>query len=129
MVKEFGKDTGIPYKRILRRKRDTKQQHTMEKSEDRYENVKDSISVDFDVSGKNILVFDNVCISGATFDEVLSKLKKAGANKVIFFCLGLGSKAKESDFDINKNFKHKASHIIENWHWPKVPKAKRISRK
>lgn len=115
----FSKSTNIPYVKILKRNKPIKKQHELDNINERIENVKGSISVDFDVSNKNILVFDNTSTTGLSFEEIQIELKSKGANKIIFFCIGLGSKHKEFDFDINSNTILKATHIIENWHWPK----------
>jgi phosphoribosylpyrophosphate synthetase len=103
----------------LKRNKSIKKQHELDNINERIENVKGSISVDFDVSNKNILVFDNTSTTGLSFEEIQIELKSKGANKIIFFCIGLGLKHKEFDFDINSNTILKATHIIENWHWPK----------
>lgn len=125
LVFSFSQYTKIPYSNILRRNRTIKKQHELNKINERIENVKNSISIEsIDISNKNILVFDNTSISGLSCEEILIELKRKGAEKVIFFCIGLGYKHKEFDFDINSNTTLKATHIIENWHWPKSDKRK-----
>lgn len=120
LVISFSQYTKIPYSDILTRNKTIKKQHELNTINERIENIKGSISVKFDVSNKNILVFDNTSISGLSFEEILIELKNKGANEIIFFCIGLGCKQKEFDFDINSNTILKATHIIENWHWPKT---------
>lgn len=120
LVISFSKYTNIPYSNILKRNRDIKKQQELDTINERIENVKNSISIEsIDVSNRNILVFDNTSTSGLSCEEILIELKSKGANKIIFFCIGLGYKHKEFDFDINSNTILKATHIIENWHWPK----------
>ena len=119
LVLSFSQYTNIPYSNILKRNKSIKKQHELDNINERIENVKGSISIDFDVSNKNILVFDNTSTTGLSFEEIQIELKSKGANKIIFFCIGLGLKHKEFDFDINSNTILKATHIIENWHWPK----------
>jgi predicted amidophosphoribosyltransferase len=112
------KRTSIPFKQILRRKRLVEKQHELKTSEERFENVKDSIEITEDVKGKNVLVLDNTCSTGANCREVYDQLKKAGAGDIFFFCFGLGYKAKHLDFDFNETYPKKASKIIKDYNWP-----------
>jgi len=124
-AREFAGAVGVPCKQVIRRNRTIKSQHELENMDERIENVKGSIEVTEDVKGKSMLVLDNLCITGASSQEVFDALKNAGAKEVYFICFGLGSKGKESDFDINPAFKGKASDMVAKWHWPKVSTEKR----
>ena len=85
--------------------------------------VEDSINVNVNIKDKTILVFDNTVITGATVTEVFHKLKNKGAKDIIFFCIGLGAKAKDIDFDLNPVMKKgHASQIMQGFTWPKVSK-------
>ena len=126
---EFSKRTGIPYKQVLRRVKDTKSQHELTKKEEREVNVKDSFGVLEDLTGKSVIVLDNTSISGATAKEIHNVMKKKNAKSFILICLGLGPLARHQDFDINPAFKGKISFIISNWNWPKVSKEKRAEFK
>jgi predicted amidophosphoribosyltransferase len=122
----FGEKTHVPVdtntiKRILT----TAAQHGIKTKEERILNIKDSLDVTRELTGKNILVFDNATTSGATTQVVFDLLKEHGANIVVFFCTTLGILATKQDFDLNPIFKAKASHILEKLHWPKVPKEAR----
>ena len=124
-AQEFASAIGLPYQQAICRSRTVKGQHELDNKDERFDNVKGSISVTEDVKGKNVLVLDNLCISGASAQEVVDSLKSAGAGEIYFMVFGLGSRGKECDFDINPAFKGKASHIVAKWHWPKVSKAQR----
>lgn len=129
LARAFADKIGAPYREVLRRNRTVKRQHELKTDPERMENVAGSLSADGDLEGKNVLVFDNVSISGATVREVHNILKEKKAGLCIFLCLGLGHLAKGTDFDINPNFKGKISRIIKEWHWPKVAKEKREAYK
>ncbi|MBI5158969.1 hypothetical protein HY992_02505 [Candidatus Micrarchaeota archaeon] len=127
-TQEFATSIGVAYQQIIRRSRTIEGHHAISESDKRFENVKGSIDVSKDVQGKNILLLDNLCISGANAQEAFDALKRAGAKEVLTLCFGLGSKGKECDFDINPAFKGNIMDTIATFHWPKVPKEKRISR-
>jgi adenine/guanine phosphoribosyltransferase-like PRPP-binding protein len=124
-AKEFSEAIGVPHSQVISRSRTVKGQHELKNKDERFENVHGSIGISEGIRGKTVLVLDNLCISGANAQEVFDALKNAGAKEAYFVCFGLGSRGKEGDFDINPNFKGKASHIVANWHWPKVSKEKR----
>jgi len=73
---------------VLVRNRNTRTQTEL-KTEERLNNVKDSFSLSGNarVSGKNILLVDDVLTTGATSSEAASVLKKAGANIVFVLTL------------------------------------------
>ena len=115
----------VPYAQIVHRNKTIKGQHELKSKDERLENVKGSFDITAGLKGKNILVLDNLIITGSNAQELFDALKEAGAKSVFFICFGLGSKGREADFDINPNFKGKASKIVSEWHWPKVPKEDR----
>ena len=134
LTNEMAKKLNIPYKPILKRIRETSKQHELKTKEERIGNVKGSMAISDEyagaLAGKNIIVVDNLSTSGATVQEIHKLIiHENKANSCIFLCLGLGSKAKDADFDINPNFKGKFSTIIHDWHWPKVPAEERIKKK
>jgi competence protein ComFC len=74
-------------KRALVRHRETKSQVGLTVSE-RHDNVVDAFKADDKiVTGKNILVVDDVATSGATLNACAKALLDAGANKVYCFSL------------------------------------------
>ncbi len=75
---------GIPCRNILVKTHETKSQKSLGADERRV-NLKDAFMVreNADVSGKCILVIDDLCTTGSTLSEAARALKKAGAKKVI----------------------------------------------
>jgi ComF family protein len=81
MAKAISHLTGIPYKNALIRTRKSKKQRNLS-PEERAENVKDLFRCTIDITGKNILLTDDVMTTGATLSECAKALKIAGAKSV-----------------------------------------------
>lgn len=64
----------------------------------REKNIKDSFYFEKDLSGKNILIFDDIITTGATIREFLEELEKKGKfNKIVVFSLSVGKTYLRSD--------------------------------
>ena len=79
--------TSFPKIHILRKVRQTPHQVGLSKHY-RGKNLKNAFSVATDLSGKTILVFDDVCTTGRTLGEVTHCLKQAGAERIDMLVLG-----------------------------------------
>lgn len=77
---------------ILSRIKDTKAQHGFGRKQ-RFLNVKGSFKANKGLSGKKILLIDDICTTGATFLEASKVLYKAAASEV--WCFGLSKKIRE----------------------------------
>ncbi len=60
----------------------TQKQHKLNSRETRMKNLKGAFSVNADLTGKSVLVCDDVITTGSTMREVCGVLKKAGAQKI-----------------------------------------------
>jgi competence protein ComFC len=80
------------YPNLLRRVKETSSQYTNNRKE-RFENMKDAFEVNshVQVSGKIVLLVDDVCTTGATFIEAAHALKVSGAKEVV--CVALARKS------------------------------------
>ncbi len=94
LAKKLSKILGIKlYKDVLLAKHRPEQQHDMLLKE-RFKNVKGIYSFNKKVTGKTILLVDDIKTTGATVDECAKQLLLAGANDV--YCVtGLLTKPKE----------------------------------
>ncbi|MCH5200024.1 MAG: ComF family protein [Oscillospiraceae bacterium] len=83
IARELGQLADKPCKPLLKKVRDTSQQKTLGAA-DRRKNVKDAFAYrsSRDISGKTVLIIDDVCTTGSTLNEAASKLKYAGAKAV-----------------------------------------------
>lgn len=95
----------IAYCDALERTRYTKQQSLLTGYKNRAENVRDAFKVINDVSGKTVMLIDDVLTTGSSASECAKVLKKAGAKKIIVYCLSASFKPldefKNTDYDDN----------------------------
>jgi ComF family protein len=91
----------IPFfKRALARKRETRSQVGLTVSE-RHDNVVDAFKADDNIiSGKNVLVVDDVATSGATLNACAKALLDAGADKVYCFSLARAVYSPSMEVDV-----------------------------
>ncbi len=68
--------------RLLFKKETVKTQHDVKSIRDRFYNVRDGYGSTEKLSGKNILLVDDIKTSGASLDECARQLKFAGADRV-----------------------------------------------
>lgn len=78
----------LPFSPLLFKTRDTPRQTTLKRSA-RLSNMKNSLAVrsDQNLSGKNIIIVDDVVTTGSTLNEAKKVLRSAGARKVL--CIAL----------------------------------------
>lgn len=84
LAKEISGLLGLPFVPLLKKTKDTLEQKKLN-AEERKENVKGVFSISskrYDLTGKNILIIDDVCTTGSTLSENAGVLKSAGANSV-----------------------------------------------
>jgi len=112
--------TNIPFKKVLRRSHTIEPSHQLETVDDRKENVKSSIEITEDITEDNVLVIDNVSISGISLIDATNLLYEKGAKNVVCACLGLSQTGKERDYaDLNQTMG--AKRIIETFEYPDFP--------
>lgn len=80
-------DVKINYKILIKRNK-TKTQSTLN-LEDRKKNVTNAYFVKNNnyIFDKKIVIFDDICTTGATVNEISKKLKEAGAKKILVFVI------------------------------------------
>lgn len=86
LAKEVARYFNLPMvPNALTRNKETKPQTELKSLEERFSNLKESFSASDDkiISGKNILLIDDVSTSGATLNAAAAALKKSGAKKII----------------------------------------------
>ena len=86
LAEEISKYSNIELFDKLYKIKNTKSQHFLS-LEERSVNLKNSFLVDCDLTGKNILLLDDIHTSGATIDECYKELKKSNCNFVWAVCL------------------------------------------
>lgn len=85
------KKLSIPISHKLKKVKSTKEQHRLSKIE-RQTNLIDSFKLKNgeEVSGKTVLLIDDLITTGSTLDECATLLKEAGAKKVIGLSIATG---------------------------------------
>ena len=86
LAEEISKYSNIALFDKLYKIKNTKSQHFLS-LEERSVNLKNSFFVDCDLTGKNVLLIDDIHTSGATIDECYKELKKANCSFVWVVCL------------------------------------------
>lgn len=70
---------------IIKRVKDTKPQYKLKRNE-RVKNLSDAFKVDkTNYTGKTILIIDDICTTGSTFEEMIRELKRNGIDDIICF--------------------------------------------
>ena len=80
---EFCKLSGFtPNFNLIKRIKDTKPQYKLSRAE-RMKNLQNAFEIDksYDL-GKPVLILDDICTTGSTFEEMISAFKKAGINDI-----------------------------------------------
>jgi hypothetical protein len=86
LAEEISKYSNIELFDKLYKIKNTKSQHFLS-LEERSINLKDSFSVDGDLSGKSVLLIDDIHTSGATVEECYKELRKSNCKFVWIVCL------------------------------------------
>ena len=72
-------------KDLIKRIKDTKPQYKLKRNE-RVKNLSNAFQVDLSqYHGKTILLIDDICTTGSTFEEMIKELKRNGINDIICF--------------------------------------------
>ncbi len=72
-------------KDLIKRIKDTKPQYKLRRNE-RVKNLSNAFQVDLSqYHGKTLLLIDDICTTGSTFEEIIKELKRNGINDIICF--------------------------------------------
>ena len=70
---------------LIKRVKDTKPQYKLSRIE-RLKNLSEAFEVDKShLTNKHILIMDDICTTGSTFEEMIKALKVAGASNITCF--------------------------------------------
>ena len=86
VCKEFSKLSGFNYNfNLITRIKDTKPQYKLNKKQ-RAENLNHAFRVKKEAfNNKKILIIDDICTTGSTFEEMIKELKQAEINDIVCF--------------------------------------------
>lgn len=94
LAREVGRGLGVPVEPLLEKTRETRQQSLLESPAERKANTLGAYRLreDADVTGKKILLVDDVVTSGSTLSACAGELKRKGAAEV--WCVTLAQAGK-----------------------------------
>lgn len=86
VCKEFSKLSGFECNfELIKRIKDTKPQYKLSRKQ-RLSNLKGAFYVDKNkITGKPILIMDDICTTGSTFEEMIEVLKNTGVKNIVCF--------------------------------------------
>ena len=86
VCEEFAKLSGFECNfGLIKRIKDTKPQYKLSKNQ-RLVNLKDAFVVEKSaITGKPLMIFDDICTTGSTFEEMIKVLKSGGINDIVCF--------------------------------------------
>ena len=87
VCKEFSILSGFGYNfNLIKRKKDTKPQYKLTR-EQRLENLSGAFELDlsFYNKDKSLLIMDDICTTGSTFEEIIKELNKEGIFDIVCF--------------------------------------------
>ena len=83
---EFCKLAGFEYNpELIERVKDTKPQYKLSKTQ-RFDNLSNAFKVNKDkLKSSKILIIDDICTTGSTFEEMIREFRKNGINDIVCF--------------------------------------------
>ncbi len=101
LAKEVAKRIGAKYEKIL--KSDIKVEQKKLHGESRKQNAKFSVIQEIDLSGKTVLIIDDIVTSGASMGEAAMLIRSLGAKKIMGAALGIAYKDKYTPFPLDQH--------------------------
>jgi len=90
LLEKLSTKTGVENRKILHRNHTIRDNHELDSFKEKVVNSESSIDLQEDVEGKNILLVDNISVTGCSLLHATELLKRNGANNVACVVLGLG---------------------------------------
>jgi len=102
---DVASEVGIKFDQILKRTESVEENHEMTDEKAKVVNLEGSLEVEKDLDGKNVILVDNIVLSGISMLQGANMLKEKGADKVLAVSLGTDKGRKEETREIGKDFK------------------------
>jgi hypothetical protein len=90
LLRRLSSETGIEYRQVLRRNKTIQENHELDSARAKIVNLENSIDVK-GVEGKNVILVDNITLTGTSLLHGANKLIENGAENVFGLCLGMGA--------------------------------------
>jgi len=101
LILDVSADIGIPMDQVLRRTETVRENHVMDEEKTKAINLEGSIEVNGDVEDKNVILVDNIALSGVSMLHGAELLKKNGANNVFGVSIGTDLEKKYETTEID----------------------------
>ncbi|MBC5792895.1 MAG: phosphoribosyltransferase [Nanohaloarchaea archaeon] len=103
LIEDIAEDLDLEYSQVLRRNETIEENHELESPRKKIVNVEGTVDITEDVEGKNVIVVDNIAISGTSLLHATNRLYEAGAKKVASVTLGVSKEHREDDMFIEND--------------------------
>jgi hypothetical protein len=96
-------DTGIKMEQVLKRTETIEENHGIDNEKAKAVNVEGSVDVTKNLDGKNVILVDNIVLTGTSMLHGASKLRQNGAENVLAVSLGTDMKRKSDTRELEEN--------------------------
>jgi len=104
LMMDVASETDIGFEQVLKRSHTVRESHELEDEKAKVVNLEGSIDVDRDVDGKNVILVDNIALSGISLIHGANRLKQEGAENVLALSIGAKTEGKDvSSLDETQN--------------------------
>ena len=86
---DLAQETGISFDQALQRNQTIRESHEIDDVKAKVINLEGSIDVDRDLDGKNVILVDNIALSGISLLHGANRLKQKGAENVFGVTIGV----------------------------------------
>jgi phosphoribosylpyrophosphate synthetase len=99
---QVSEEVGIPMTQVLERIENVEESHNLDNEKAKVVNVEGSVEVTQNLDGKNVILVDNIILSGTSLLHGASKLKEYGAENVLAVSLGTDKNRQEKTREIKE---------------------------
>jgi len=109
LMMDVASETGISLEQVLERSYTVRESHELQDEKAKVVNLEGSISIDRDLEGKNVILVDNISLSGTSILHGANRLKQKGAENVFALCIGAKTEGKN---DVRNPENQTASQLL-----------------
>lgn len=108
---DVASEAGIPFEQVIERNKSVQESHDLEDEKAKVVNLEGSLDVKRDLEGQNVILVDNIALSGISLLHGANELIKHGAENVFAVALGLSTEEKEDTMILDEGIT--ASQLIQ----------------
>lgn len=88
LMMDVASETDLNLEQVLKRNQTIRESHELDDEKAKVVNLEGSINVTRDIEEKNVIIVDNIALSGTSLLHGANRLKQQGAENVIALCIG-----------------------------------------